>query len=115
MADLANMSVERYDYENQAWTVNWRYMACNHPASMNCKCYGKQHAGEFAAEFKTRTLRNPLKFEDVALACAARWCVAEKAALKYLKANFEDAGQALDALKADLAAQRAPDAFWVSL
>ena len=53
MSDLANESVERYDYENQAWTVNWRYMPCNH--SMNCECYGKVHAGELAAEFKARS------------------------------------------------------------
>lgn len=53
---LANASVERYDYENQAWTVNWHYMACNHPATMNCKCFGKLHAGEFAEAFKERTL-----------------------------------------------------------
>jgi len=39
-----------YDYENQAWIENGRYVACAHPASLNCRCYGKLHAGEIAVE-----------------------------------------------------------------
>ena len=35
-----------YDYENQAWVVDGRYVRCGHPASMNCNCYGRLHAGE---------------------------------------------------------------------
>lgn len=58
---------------------------------------------------------NPLGFEDVALACATRWCVTEKAALKYLTANFDDPGEALEVLNPALKAQRAPDEFWNSL
>ena len=38
----------QYDYENQAWILNGLYQACAHPASMNCRCYGKLHAGEQA-------------------------------------------------------------------
>ena len=37
-----------YDYANQAWVVDGRYVACAHPESMQCKCYGKLHAGEVA-------------------------------------------------------------------
>jgi len=59
--------------------------------------------------------RNPLKFEDVALACATRWCVSQKSALKYLKTYFDDPGEALDKLRSTLAEQRAPDEFWESL
>jgi hypothetical protein len=59
--------------------------------------------------------RNPLKFEDVALACATRWCVTEKAALKYLKQTFNDPGEALDKLRQALKDQRSPDEFWASL
>jgi len=40
----------RYDYTNQAWTVDGRYVDCCHPAAMNCTCYGRKHAGEPAPE-----------------------------------------------------------------
>ena len=35
-----------YDYEKQAWVENYRYIACNHPKDMDCKCYSRDHAGE---------------------------------------------------------------------
>lgn len=35
-----------FDYSNQAWAVNGRYVRCGHPDSMNCRCYGKLHEGE---------------------------------------------------------------------
>ncbi len=37
-----------YDYKNQAWVVDGRYESCAHPPSMNCRCYGRLHAGEIA-------------------------------------------------------------------
>ena len=38
-----------YDYKNQAWVVNGRYMTCGHPGQMNCRCFGRVHAGEIPA------------------------------------------------------------------
>ena len=35
-----------YDYDNQAWIVDGKYVKCGHPDSMDCKCYGKIHEGE---------------------------------------------------------------------
>jgi hypothetical protein len=35
-----------FDYVNQAWTVNGRYVVCEHPGK--CNCYGTLHAGELA-------------------------------------------------------------------
>lgn len=35
-----------FDYTNQAWVRDGRYVRCGHPASMNCTCYGRLHAGE---------------------------------------------------------------------
>jgi hypothetical protein len=35
-----------YDYTNQAWVIDGVYDSCNHPAAMNCDCYGRLHAGE---------------------------------------------------------------------
>lgn len=35
-----------YDYKNQAWTENGKYVRCGHPVSMNCQCYGRLHQGE---------------------------------------------------------------------
>jgi hypothetical protein len=35
-----------YDYTNQAWIVDGVYVTCAHPATMDCLCFGKLHAGE---------------------------------------------------------------------
>jgi len=34
-----------YDYTNQAWVLNGMYVPCGHPSTMNCNCYGTEHAG----------------------------------------------------------------------
>jgi len=38
--------VNGFDYLNQAWVKDGFYVRCGHPDSMNCKCYGRIHAGE---------------------------------------------------------------------
>ena len=35
-----------YDYKNQAWVLNGRYVKCGHPETMNCNCYGRNHSSE---------------------------------------------------------------------
>jgi hypothetical protein len=35
-----------YDYKNQAWFENGRYVRCGHPEAMDCQCYGRLHDGE---------------------------------------------------------------------
>lgn len=35
-----------FDYKNQAWVRDGKYVRCGHPALMNCGCYGRLHAGE---------------------------------------------------------------------
>jgi len=35
-----------YDYENQAWVKDGRYLRCGHPESMDCRCYGRVHESE---------------------------------------------------------------------
>jgi hypothetical protein len=40
----------QYDYLNQAWVVNGRYVACGHPTAMACDCYGRLHVGEIALQ-----------------------------------------------------------------
>ena len=37
-----------YDYKNQAWIADGRYVRCGHPEHLNCNCYGKTHEGERA-------------------------------------------------------------------
>lgn len=37
---------EGYDYDNQAWVADGKYLTCGHPAAMNCKCFGKMNEGE---------------------------------------------------------------------
>lgn len=38
--------LQGYDYENQAWVKDGKYVRCGHPDSMNCNCFGKIHEGE---------------------------------------------------------------------
>lgn len=35
-----------FDYENQAWVKDGRYVRCGHPETMNCGCFGRAHQGE---------------------------------------------------------------------
>lgn len=35
-----------FDYKNQAWVQNFKYVSCGHPDSMDCDCYGRSHEGE---------------------------------------------------------------------
>lgn len=35
-----------YDYINQAWVQHGQYVSCAHPATMQCLCFGRLHAGE---------------------------------------------------------------------
>jgi hypothetical protein len=46
MTIVRDNSKYEFDYDNQAWTKDGKYMDCNHPVSMDCKCYGKIHKGE---------------------------------------------------------------------
>jgi len=39
-----------YDYTRQAWVKDGVYVRCGHPESLNCACYGREHAGERCAE-----------------------------------------------------------------
>ena len=41
-----------YDYKNQAWVVDGKYIRCGHPDSMDCNCYGKLHEGEDYKEYQ---------------------------------------------------------------
>lgn len=58
------------------------------------------------------TVRNPLKFEDVAYGASVRWCIAEKKILKFFKATFQTPREALHCLRENTSP---PDAFWKSL
>ena len=42
--------INGYDYTNQSWVVNGVYVACGHPESMTCACYGKVNAGKATPE-----------------------------------------------------------------
>ena len=48
IVNIPPVSGSHYDYENQAWTLDGKYIACEHPESMHCDCYGTRHAGEIA-------------------------------------------------------------------
>jgi len=38
--------INGYDYDNQAWVIDGKYVRCGHPENMDCGCYGKEHEGE---------------------------------------------------------------------
>lgn len=38
-----------FDYTNQAWVVDGRYVSCGHHEAMICNCFGRIHAGESPA------------------------------------------------------------------
>ena len=38
--------INGYDYVNQSWVLNGRYVDCGHPVEMKCNCYGRAHKGE---------------------------------------------------------------------
>lgn len=46
------MANTQYDYENQAWMVDGKYVACGHPEEMNCRCYGKVNEGRTKEEIE---------------------------------------------------------------
>lgn len=52
MHAMENINEVHFDYKQQAWVINGRYVSCTHPESMNCKCYGKEHAGELEVGVK---------------------------------------------------------------
>lgn len=35
-----------YDYDNQAWARNGKYLDCGHPSNMDCGCFDRIHRGE---------------------------------------------------------------------
>ena len=35
-----------YDYVNQAWVKDGKYVPCGHSVPMQCSCYGRLHQGE---------------------------------------------------------------------
>ena len=37
-----------FDYMNQAWIVDGRYVSCSHSETISCGCYGRFHEGEQA-------------------------------------------------------------------
>jgi hypothetical protein len=38
--------INGYDYDHQAWVKDGKYVRCGHPESMDCGCFGREHAGE---------------------------------------------------------------------
>lgn len=50
-ADLAQQGSDAngYDYRNQAWVKDGKYVRCGHPVMFVCACYGRKHEGESLA------------------------------------------------------------------
>ena len=93
--------INGYDYKNQSWVINGKYVACGHPITMDCKCYGKLHAGEdtIAAPVKKRSLLDAARVLEVAeedegggfcVGCGAERMGCEPDARQY---KCEDCGQ----------------------
>ena len=41
-----NKLVNGYDYDNQAWVIDGKYVKCGHLENMDCNCYGKINEGK---------------------------------------------------------------------
>jgi len=37
-----------YDYKNQVWIKEGKYLDCGHPETMDCQCYGRLNSGKKA-------------------------------------------------------------------
>jgi hypothetical protein len=48
LRERAIRHTDYYDYDNQCWVVEGKIQDCAHLETMNCKCYGRLHAGETA-------------------------------------------------------------------
>ena len=44
--NIGKRLMQGFDYQNQAWVKDGKYIKCGHPESMNCNCYGNIHEGE---------------------------------------------------------------------
>lgn len=44
-AEHKQTETTQYDYTNQAWVVNGRYIACGH-ARIDCGCWSRKHEGQ---------------------------------------------------------------------
>ncbi len=42
-----------FDYLNEAWVIDGRYVNCGHPESMDCGCYGRKYEGKKCAVIGT--------------------------------------------------------------
>jgi hypothetical protein len=54
-----------YDYDNQCWIVSDTIESCSHPATMNCQCYGRLHAGEPATAEQAKNWDDRLSAQRV--------------------------------------------------
>jgi len=44
--DSQGVLLHGFDYENQAWVKDGKYLNCGHPIAMLCGCFGRRHEGE---------------------------------------------------------------------
>lgn len=50
--------INGFDYYNQAWVVNKKYIRCGHPDSMECGCYGRINEGKISLGVNPRINEN---------------------------------------------------------
>ena len=41
---ISGRLINGYDYNNQAWVVDGKYVNCGH--NYDCNCFAREHAGE---------------------------------------------------------------------
>lgn len=47
--------INGFNYAKQCWIKDGIIQRCDHPESMDCRCYGKAHAGEMSLEEETNS------------------------------------------------------------
>jgi hypothetical protein len=40
----------QYDYTNQAWVIDGKYVSCGHLGTTSCACFGTLHAGQLVLD-----------------------------------------------------------------
>ncbi len=50
--------INGFDYANQAWVKDGKYVRCGHSEEMFCRCYGRTHEGDATETVIEHWIRN---------------------------------------------------------
>jgi hypothetical protein len=89
--NAAGELVSGFDYDNQAWVEDGRYLNCGHPEGMKCGCYGRRFQGLTAREIASLSSTEHKEFA-LGIGCAAPSSASERHVVK--PSDYANAGTA---------------------